>query len=246
MVQRENKSFRRSISVTTLGFLILVLSGCSSSEKTVTAPQQEVSVQAACDQVKAGDNVVASKIFRKVREEILNSELDRKFFISAKINQLRIKLEAAQNGTNPNLVEIKSFCNGVENDIPLDKLVERIKIKNETYDPDQNKVPKAASRVTIDYLKELNDKFPHWTRDIAGPLTGSRSDFGINDVLFNANSKCSIWIFSSFNNFVKFNNAWGNTFAFNYPAEDRFGNTFVTENSIYSTTCALEYSEVFG
>ena len=241
-----NRSIINSTSIVAVCVFGFVLSSCSSNEQSALQSPTEISVESVCVLIQDEDWDAARRNFKRIRLNILNSDMDRKFFISAKVGQLERDSLAISNGDIGRVSQIKNFCDGVRQNKPLVKLAEEIKSKSVDYNPISNENDTSITQGPSDYLRPLNDKFPHWTRDVSGPLTGSRSDFGIVDVLYNANSKCSIWIFSSFGNFVKFNNAWGNTFSFNYPSEDRFGNTYVTENSIYSTTCAMEYSDVFG
>lgn len=246
---KSNRYFLQ-ISLCVLG--LLLLPGCGSGEvaKKSTPTNLQEYAENVCDAVSADNYGQVLKSLRAIKLDPDARDLKSYGRIDGLISEALL----LNDGSSRYRAGLKFFCDDLNTYkyfkfIPDEKDVQKAQEKSKTSfqnsDPVSSSTNSAISAPS-DYLAPLNRIYPHWMKDISGPLTGSRSDFGIIDILFNANSKCSIWIFSSFANFERFNQVWGNSFKFNYPGKDRFGNIYATENSIYSTTCAMEYVDVFG
>ena len=247
-INSNKTSFKISLCILSLS----LLSGCASGEnakKTSPATLQDYAA-GVCDSFSANNYVQVLENLRMIKLHPDAKDLKSYKRVEDLIKQTKLLIDNSSKYT----AELRFFCDDLKTyktiiNIPSIEKIQKAQENSKT--SFQNSGPSSSSSNSVrsapnDYLAPLNRMYPHWVKDISGPLTGSRSDFGIIDVLFNVNSRCSLWIFSSFANFERFNQVWGNTFTFNYPAKDQFGNIYATENSIYSTTCAMEYSDVFG
>ena len=246
-INSNKTSFKISISILSLS----LLSGCASTgniKKANSDTLQDYAVS-VCDSISANNY---GQVLEKLR--MIKHHPDAKNLKSYKrYDSLIEEAKLLKDNSSKYTAGLRFFCDDLKmyktiSDIPSFEEIQKAQAKSKK--SFQNSGPTSSTNsvraAPKDYLAVLNRTYPHWVKDISGPLTGSRSDFGIIDVLFNANSRCSLWIFSSFANFERFNQVWGNSFKFNYPAKDKFGNIYATENSIYSTTCAMEYANVFG
>ena len=237
----------------TFGILILCLfslTGCASGEKS-----QEKKIASMQNYAKDLCEAADKNDFVQVYKDLKAIKADKKaknLGSIARIESLMEETKLLKEGTSKYTAGLTFFCEDLKTykkieNIPSFEEIRKAQLKAKNSMRNSGSTYRSYQFITPeDYLLQLNGKYPHWMRDTAGPLTGSRSDFGIIDVLYNANSRCTLWIFSSYSNFERFNQVWGNSFKFNYPNSDKFGNTYATENSIYSTTCAMEYSDVYG
>lgn len=247
-LKQSRSSVKFGISI----FFLFCLTGCASSQ-TDQAMKLVTLQDYAQDICAAASKSEYPQIFKDLKA-IQSNPQARKLSNYQRINSLIEEVKPLIDGTSKYTAGLKFFCEDLKKYKQFEKIPSdnekfekwRLESKSQSFQNSNSSDGNPRRDPPSDYLRPLNKMYPHWMRDAAGPLTGTRSDFGIIEVLYNANSKCTIWIFSSYSNFERFNQVWGHTFQFNYPHSDKFGNTYATENSIYSTTCAMEYSDVYG
>lgn len=131
----RNASSLTEVTTVVVCILCLTLTGCGSVENRAVKPPKDVTAESACILVQDKNWDEARRNFKSLRENILDSDLDRKFFISAKIGQLEKDSWAVSSGDFRRERQLNKFCEGVTQGVPLVELAEGVKTTNVIYNP---------------------------------------------------------------------------------------------------------------
>ena len=100
-----------------------------------------------------------------------------------------------------------------------------------------------------DYVSVLKVKGSRFYKDPSSALSFNASNYGIVGVFLNNKYDCGIWVFNNMSNFQKFVQEIATPAGFYFYADirnDSHNNIFAATAGVYSTSCIIDWSDLFS